>query len=311
MIFLETIMALPLLLAVVPNVIPPLDGCLPIQDDRIYARDVAGAVPAFAGVPEDFALGYAPAPGTRRFFKADALRRLARNQGVAAEALEAVPDVCFTRAMATIEPEEILEAMRSAWGVGNVSNPDVRMELRSFSPQIAPQGKVVFPRSGLQLPATADPQAEVLWRGYILFGNNRRFSISARARITTTTTRVVAVADLAAGDVVREDQVRLESFDTFALDDRPARNLDEVVGFVSRTLIRSGATVLRNQLSRAPEVARGDVVKVDVTAGGAHLLFEGRAETDGLLGRTILVKNLSSGKDFRARVTGKDKVTVQ
>ena len=73
------------------------------------------------------------------------------------------------------------------------------MELRSLSPQIAPQGKVVFPRTGLQLPAASDPQAEVVWRGYVLYGNNRRFGISARARITTTTTRVVAVADLSGG----------------------------------------------------------------------------------------------------------------
>jgi flagella basal body P-ring formation protein FlgA len=185
------------------------------------------------------------------------------------------------------------------------------MELRSFSPQIAPQGKVVFPRTGLQLPAVADPQAEVVWRGYVLYGNNRRFSISARARITTTTTRVIALADLAVGEAVRDDQVRLESFDTFALDDRPARNLDEVVGYVPRSAIRSGSTVLRSQLSRAPEVAQGDVVKVEVTAGGAHLLFEGKAQTDGVTGKTILVKNLTSGKDFRAVVTGKGKVSVQ
>jgi flagella basal body P-ring formation protein FlgA len=306
------IMALPFLLAafpqVVPQVVPPLDGCLPIQDDRIYARDVAAAVPAFANVAADFAVGYAPAPGTRRVFKGDALERLARNQGVA---VESAPDVCFERAMATLAAGEILEAMHSAWGVGNVPSPDVRMELRSFSPQIAPQGKVVFPRMGLQLPATSDPQAEVVWRGYVLYGNNRRFGITARARITTTTTRVIALADLSVGEPVHEDQVRLESFDTFALDDRPARNLDEVVGFVPRTLIRSGATVLRSQLGRAPEVARGDVVKVEVTAGGAHLLFEGRAENDGVEGKTILVKNLTSGKDFRARVTGKGMVSVQ
>jgi flagella basal body P-ring formation protein FlgA len=169
----------------------------------------------------------------------------------------------------------------------------------------------VFPRTGLQLPAASDPQAEVTWRGYVIYGNNRRFSISARARISTTTTRVVAVADLSTGAAVREDQVRLESFDTFALDDRPARNLEEVVGSVPRALIRAGATVLRNQLSRAPEVARGDVVKVEVTAGSAHLSLEGRAQTDGVTGKTILVKNLSSGKDFRARVIGKGKVSVQ
>ena len=308
MIFL---MSLPLLLTAVPNVVPQADGCLPIQDERIYARDVAAAIPAFANIAPDFALGYAPAPGTRRVFAGKDLSRLARNQGVAAEMAEALPDVCFERAMATLEAGAVLEAMRSSWGAGDVPSPDVRIELQSFSPQIAPQGKVVFPRTGLQLPATTDPQADAVWRGYVVYGNNRRFSISARARITTTTTRVVAVANLAAGEPVREDQVRLESIDTFALDDRPARQLEDVVGYVPRTLIRAGATVLRSQLSRAPEVVRGSLVKVDVTAGSAHLLFEGRAETDGVTGKTILVKNLSSGKDFRARVTGKGMVSVQ
>lgn len=312
MIFLETIMALPFLFAAVPNVVPPAvpqpDGCWPVQDDRIYARDVAAAVPAFAGIPADFALGYAPAPGTRRVFKGAALEKLARNQDVT---LEAAPDICFERAMAALQDGEILEAMHRAWGVGNVHGADVHMELRSWSPKTAPLGRIEFPRTGLQLPAASDPQAEVVWRGYVLYGNNHRFSISARARVTTTTTHVVAVEDLSVGAPVRQDQVRLESIDTFALDDRPARHLDEVVGYVPTAPIRSGATVLRSQLKRAPEVARGDMVKVDVTAGAAHLQLEGRAETDGFTGKTILVKNLASGKDFRARVTGKGKVSVQ
>ena len=304
---LETIMALPFLLAVVPGAmpqaVPQRDGCLPVHEDRIYARDVAAAVPEFSGIAADFVLGYSPAPGTRRTFKGEALQKVASNQNIA---LEAAPDVCFERAMAELTAGQVLDAMRSAW-----SAPEVRVELRSFSPQAVPEGKVIFPRSGLQLPAVADPQAQILWRGYVLYGSNRRFGISARARITTTTTRVVALADLSTGEPVRNDQVRLESFDTFALDDRPARNLDEVVGFVPRSAIRSGATILRSQLSRAPEVARGDVVKVEVTAGGAHLLFEGKAETDGVTGKAILVKNLTSGKDFRAVVTGKGKVSVQ
>ena len=297
------IMALPLLLAAFNQGVPPAGGCLPLQDDRIYARDVALAIPAFSGVAPDFLVGYAPAPGTRRIFKSETLERLARNQGVT---LEASPDVCFERAMAKLEPEEILEAMHSTW-----SGTSVHMELLTVTPQIAPQGTVVFPRTGLQLPAGSDSQAEALWRGYVVYGNNRRFGISARARITTSTTRVIAVADLSAGQPVREDQVRVESFDTSALDDRPARNLDEVVGYVPRAMIRSGSTVLRSQLNRAPEVVRGDVVQVEVTAGAARLMLEGRAQTDGVTGKTILVKNLASGKDFRARVTGKGKVSVQ
>ena len=296
---------LPFLLAVVPQSVPQMDACLPVQDDRIYARDVASAVPAFSGVTADFVLGYTPAPGTRRVFKGDALGRLARNQGVATDLMAAMPDVCFERAMETIPAGDILAAMHSAWGA------DVHMELRSFSPQIAPRGTVVFPRTGLQLPAASDPQAEVIWRGYVIYGNNRRFGISARARITTTTTRVVAVTDLSAGAPVREDQVHLESFDTFAVDDRPARHLDDVVGYIPRGLIRAGSTILRSQLSRVPEVARGEVVQVEVMAGAARLMLEGRAQADGVTGKTILVKNLASGKDFRARVTGKGKVSVQ
>ena len=312
MIFLEMIMALPLLLAVVPPVGPPAvpqpDGCFTIQDDRIYARDMAAAVPAFSAVAADFVLGYAPAPGARRVFKGEALQKFARNQNVT---VDAVPDVCFERAMGDLTASEILEAMHSSWGVGNAHGADVNMDLRSWSPKTAPLGKVVFPRTGLQLPAVSSPDSDVIWRGYVVYGNNRRFGISAKARITTTTTRVIAVSDLSVGEAVRQDQVRMESVDTFALDDRPARSLEEVVGFVPRSAIRSGSTVLRSQLSRAPEVSRGDVVKVDVNSGGAHLLFEGTAQADGITGKTILVKNPSSGKDFRARVTGKGKVSVQ
>jgi len=301
------IMAIPLLITAVaqsvPPRMPPSEDCLTVQDDRIYARDIAAAIPAFSAVAADFSLGYSPLPGARRIFKGAALQKLAWNQGVATDSL---PDLCVERAMAALDSRELLDAMRNAW-----PDPQARIELRSWSPPLAPQGKVVFPRTGLQLPAASDVETEVRWRGYVLYGNNRRYNISAHARITISTTRVVALSDLSTGAPVREDQVRLESIDTFALDDRPARSLDEVVGFVPRTLIRAGAIVLRSQLGRAPEVARGDMVKVEVTAGAARLAFEGRAETDGVVGTTILVKNPSSGKDFRARVTGKGKVSVQ
>ncbi|HEY2842939.1 MAG TPA: flagellar basal body P-ring formation chaperone FlgA [Bryobacteraceae bacterium] len=304
-------MALPVLLAAVVAEVAPAaprpDGCFPIQDDRIYARDVAAVIPAFAQVPADFVLGYTPAPGVRRVFKGAALEGLAMNQGVKTEA---APDLCFERAMATLEAGEILEALTSAWHEKHAGTPDVSVELRSWSPQIAPQGTVVFPPYGLQLPTASDAQGETVWRGYVIYGNNRRFGISARARIRTSTTRVVALEDLAAGEPVRQDQVRQETFDAYTQDDRPARRAEDVIGYVPTARIHTGATVLRSQLSRAPEVVRGDVVQVEVAAGGAHLALEGRAESNGVTGATILVKNLVSGKDFRARVTGKGKVNV-
>jgi flagella basal body P-ring formation protein FlgA len=59
-----------------------------------------------------------------------------------------------------------------------------------------------------------------------------------------------------------------------------------------------------------PDVAKGALVDVEVFAGAAHLAVKGKAQSDGFKGSTILVRNLSSGKDFRARVAGKDQVIV-
>jgi flagella basal body P-ring formation protein FlgA len=49
---------------------------------------------------------------------------------------------------------------------------------------------------------------------------------------------------------------------------------------------------------------------VRVNAGAAHLIVEGRAQTSGTTGSPIWVKNLSSGKDFRATVSGKGIATM-
>jgi len=47
-----------------------------------------------------------------------------------------------------------------------------------------------------------------------------------------------------------------------------------------------------------------------VFAGAAHLVVKAKAQADGVTGSTILVRNLSSGKDFSARVTGKNQAVV-
>ncbi len=297
------IMALPLALALTADVLPEFKGCLTVQTERIFARDLVAAVPGFSAVPPDLALGFAPAPGVRRMFAGATLQAIARNNGVS---LNAVPDVCFVQPMMAVQPEEILEAMRDSW-----NGPDIRVEVRSWNPQTTPQGKLVFPKTGLQLPSSSDPQAEAMWRGYVLYGNNQRFAISARARVVTSTTRVIAIDNLTATKPIREDQVRLETCDACPLDDRPVSSLDEVVGLVPASFLRTGTTILKSQLSRPPDVSRGDVVSVDVSSGGAHLMVDGRAQSSGVIGSTVTVKNLTSGKDFRAQVTGIKKVRVQ
>ena len=83
-----------------------------------------------------------------------------------------------------------------------------------------------------------------------------------------------------------------------------------MIGYVPKSLLRAYLPIRKNQLTSLPEVAKGELVDVEVFAGAARLVVKGKAQADGFKGSTILVRNLSSGKDFRARVAGKNKVIV-
>jgi Chaperone for flagella basal body P-ring formation len=58
-------------------------------------------------------------------------------------------------------------------------------------------------------------------------------------------------------------------------------------------------------------VQRGDPVRVEVRAGGVLLGFDSVAESSGLKGEPVIVKNPANGRRFRARVEGKGKVSVK
>jgi flagella basal body P-ring formation protein FlgA len=292
-------MAIPVLMALA---VTP-DGCYKIPRDTIFARDVAAVVPAFAQVPGDFPLGYVFNSGEPRVLRGADLQRIAKNQRFE---LTDLPDVCFVRDTFVPQAEQLREAMLSELKVAGA-----KIEILSWSQHPAPVGELVFPLAGLQLPSGSVTPREILWNGFVRYGEGQEFGIWAKVRITATTIRVVAAANIPVGKPIQANQLRLESREDFPLDETVARNLDEVVGYVSRSSLRVGSVIRRTQIERPPDVARGDLIVVQVFAAGAHLKMEGRAESAGVTGSTILVRNLSSGKDFRAQVTGKGQAEVQ
>jgi len=292
-------MALPLLFALSA----PPEGCRTIQAGMILARDVTAAISGFAQVPADFRLGYLPSSGAPRILHGADLQRIAKNQGVE---LEGLPDVCFARQTFIPQPEDIrvaiLTTLADAPGIGAA-----RIEVTSSSQHPAPFGKLIFPRSGLQLPSGTQPEA--LWRGFVRYAEGD-FPVWARVRILANRTRVVAIANIPTGKVIQKSQVRLETCEDFLLDETTARNLDEVVGFVSKNFLRAYLPIRKNQVAGPPDVAKGELVDVRVDSGAAHLVVQGKAQSEGVRGSTILIRNLSSGKDFRARVVGKNQAVV-
>ncbi|HEY4361279.1 MAG TPA: flagellar basal body P-ring formation chaperone FlgA [Bryobacteraceae bacterium] len=280
----------------------PPEACHLLETESVLARDAVQEVPGFAQLPGDFLLGYVAATGTARIFRGADLERLAKNRGVV---LTNLPDICFARKTFIPQPDAIRAAMQKALGTSNAN-----IELLASSQNQAPFGEVVFPRTGVQFPSGSDPRAEIVWQGHVRFGENGKSPIWARVRVTAAMTRVVAVSDLPAGKMIQKDQVRLESCEDSPLDETAARNLDEVIGLQPRNSLRANTAVHKTQLEHPADVAVGDLVKVEVFDGGAHLILEAQARTAGVVGATVQVRNPSSGKDFQARVTGKDRVTV-
>jgi flagella basal body P-ring formation protein FlgA len=276
-------------------------GCSPVSSDVIRAADLAEAMPAFAAVPADTRVGYAPSPGATRTFHAADLEREARRLGIT---LGEAREVCFQWRLSVPSRERFLKAMEEA-----LNTPDARIEIVETSRQPAPPGPLLFSRSSVRPPASGDA-TPVLWRGYIEYGNNRRFQVWARVRITASISRVVTTEPIRAGEPIGREQVRLESSEGFPFGNPSASRLDQVVGQAVRRPLTSGVPIPAHWLEKPLEVEKADVVKVRVRNGAAVILAEGVAEAGGRRGDTIPVRNSTSGSTFHAKITGEKQVTL-
>ncbi len=289
-------MTLPLLLALAAS------GCIEVDGPAILARDLARAHPAWAGLPPETPLGFTPAPGARRLLDASELKRLA---GPGAPALEATGPVCVVRATGILSPAEALAAMRVSLGEA------AHIEIVEVSLFPVPRGEVVFPKTGLSRPARRDSAQPALWRGYVRYDERRRAPVWAKVRVSVRTVRVVAARDLRAGQVIDAAWLRLEDSGMFPPSDPLAESVEEVAGRVLKAGVVQGAPVPRRIVAASREVERGDRVQVEAAFGAARVAVAAEAETAGARGDTVVVRNLQSGKRFRARVEGKGRVALQ
>jgi flagella basal body P-ring formation protein FlgA len=276
-------------------------GCVPVEGDRVTARDLAQADPAFSALAADTVFSLSPAPGVRRVFQAADLKRLAASHGLS---LEAAAEVCVERPMVALDRERLLEAMRAA-----LARPEARIELVDVIAFRVPRGAIEFPLGGLRRPPAGRPDAPVLWNGSVRYGAGRRYPIWAKVRILAPLVRVVAVEDLRASRPIQAGQVRLDASEGFP-EAAVATSVDQVVGLAPRRAIPAGAPIPKSILAPAREVERGDAVRVEASSGRASVALPGRALSGGSRGDAVMVRNPASGRSFQARVSGRGTVSV-
>jgi flagella basal body P-ring formation protein FlgA len=267
------------------------------DSDKILARDLAPAIPAFSDLAPDTPVALAPVAGARRVFHTGELRQLALRLGLApVDPIQG--DVCVERKSAPLRPEDLLEAMRRVL-------PVAKIELLDFSRQPAPLGRVEFAlRDHHPAPKGA------FWRGGVRYAGSRRFVVWASVNLSVKELRVTAAEPLRPGQTLRPTQLRVEEVEVFPQPGKFLSTSEQVSGRVLRRAVEKGAAIQSEWLEPARDVLRGESVHVEAGAGAARLEFEGVAEAPGTAGQVIPVKNPQSQKRFFARVEGKGRVVV-
>jgi len=268
--------------------------CLQVEGERILAGDIARAVPAFAPMAPELALGYAPAPGARRTYSAAELARLARRYGLV---MEPGMDACFVRAVETLTRERVAAALRAAM-------PAARIEVVEFSRQPIPPGELRFPVSGLRAdPTTGSP---LFWHGAVSASGQADFPVWAKVRIQVSGKRVTAAEALAPGRPIEPAQLREEPYE----GPPGLPDLSQIVGWVPRRPIPAGAVIERQWLDVPADVVRGERVRVEIRSGQARVLLEAQAQSSGKRGEVIGVRNPANGQILRATVADRGRVVL-
>jgi flagellar basal body P-ring formation protein FlgA len=281
-------------------------ACVAVPSGNILARDLSAAIPLFQALDPEAIIGFAPIPGTARVLSSRDVVLTGRRYGLAFPPGEIAPSVCVERIVRHLSPEQVRAALLSALDLA-----EVQLELLEFSNQPLPPGRLEFMRASLNIPPENNPEMPVIWRGKLIYDEQRTLVVWAKVRISVEREVSIARETIPKGAVIRADQVattRVRQFPTFELN----RSLPLMtIGKVARRTLRAGQPIVAEALDDLKDVLRGETVHVQAIDGGASIRFNATAQSSGQKGQIILVHNPYSGRDFRALITGPEQVIVR
>ncbi|PIE37521.1 MAG: flagella basal body P-ring formation protein FlgA [Gammaproteobacteria bacterium] len=137
----------------------------------------------------------------------------------------------------------------------------------------------------------------------------KRWKIYLQARISVFEEVAVLALDVARGEVLREDMIRMERQSMHTGNpgiDRP----EALIGHRFRNAARAGQLLNARQLEAPLLVDRGETVTLLSGSGGIEVRMHGEALDEGALGSLIRVRNLSSQQIVQGRVMAAGVVRV-
>jgi len=179
--------------------------------------------------------------------------------------------------------------------------------------------QIEFFTSGSRLPGKPCPQPPAL----SLEGRAPIGRLNVRVRCTATGWTLLLPAQVSIWQQVLAARHPLKRGQTLSEEDviwlerdigvLPHGWLSDIARIQGQQLKRSlgaGQLLLYSQLKEAPLIAAGDQVQIFSQSTGFRVQMSGEALSAGRLGQQIRVRNLSSGRVLRARVTARAQVEV-
>jgi flagella basal body P-ring formation protein FlgA len=281
-------------------------ACVSVPSSHILARDLSAAIPLFKALDPDTIMGFAPLPGTVRVLSSRDVVLAGRRYGIAFAPGEPAPSVCFERIVRHLSIEEVREALLAALNI-----PDVRLEVLEFSNQPLPPGKLAFQYTFLNKPPGSNPETTVIWRGKLIYDDQRSLVVWAKVRISVDREIFIATETIPKGAIIRADQVAITHIRQFPPAEASPGFPLVVAGKVARRTLPTGQPIAAEELDNIKDVLRGATVHVEAIDGGASIRFDAIAQSSGQKGEIIVIHNPSSGRNFRALIEDRGQVVVR
>ncbi|WP_181566383.1 flagellar basal body P-ring formation chaperone FlgA [Helicobacter monodelphidis] len=161
-----------------------------------------------------------------------------------------------------------------------------------------------------QFPEKLHSRSSGTFPAIFLTKEGERRKIYFRFQIEATIEALVSAVKLKSGDVVGLREVEISRI-PFERVTREWMERKDVGLYSIRSYTNKGSLLLKSDLVPKVVIRRGDPVFVQVSEGGVMLSFDGIAQQDGAVGKSIRIKNPRTNKSYDVRVISEGKVEIK
>ncbi len=259
------------------------------------------------GATHDIVLGPGPAPGDHIIVEAPQLAAIARDFGVDWRPVSGAERVTIERAGQRLPTETVLAALRPALRAAGAPS-DIEITIVGFEPPMVPAG----PLPQASIDAVSFDAASGHFTGELILrmAGDDPIRVPLAGAATATIEAAVLTRSLAVGATLGPGDVQPRRVPYTFLHDRPALTTAAAIGQTLRRPRAPGQPLVEGDLAPPVLVARGNLVRLTLEAGGIALAAQAVALDPGGQGERIRVENPSSHAIVQAIVTGAGEARV-